>query len=119
MLIKIYGQPATAPEAHRRYSPTPMVRSKREAIIGNPDMEHASTSFVERANLTMRMGMRRFTRLTNGFSKKAENHVHAVSLHFMHYNFARIHKTLRITPAMAAGVSDHVWSFDEIAELVP
>jgi IS1 family transposase len=118
MLTKIYGQPAAAPEAHRRYSPTPMIRAKREAIFGNPDMDKASTSYVERQNLTMRMSMRRFTRLTNGFSKKAENHVHAVSLHFMHYNFARIHKSLRITPAMAAGVSDHVWTMEEIAALV-
>ena len=75
-------------------------------------------SYVERANLTMRMGMRRFTRLSNAFSKKVENHMHAVSLHFMHYNFARIHKTLRVTPAMEAGVSDHVWLMEEIAALV-
>lgn len=85
---------------------------------GDPDPDHISTSYVERQNLTMRMGMRRFTRLTNGFSKKLANLEHAVSLHFMHYNFARIHKTLRVTPAMAAGISDHVWSLEEIAKLV-
>ena len=86
-------------------------------IVGNPVEAKVSTSYVERQNLTMRMGMRRFTRLTNGFSKKVENLEHAVSLHFMHYNFARIHKTLRVTPAMAAGISDHVWSLEEIAQL--
>jgi hypothetical protein len=86
-------------------------------VEGNPDPKHVSTSYVERQNLTMRMGMRRFTRLTNGFSKKLENHAHMVALHFLHYNFARIHKTLRITPAMAAGISDHVWSYEEIAAL--
>ncbi len=86
-------------------------------VSGNPDPKHASTSFVERQNLTMRMGMRRFTRLTNAFSKKIENHAAIVALHFVHYNFARIHKILRITPAMAAGLSDHVWSLEEIALL--
>jgi hypothetical protein len=89
-----------------------------KTVIGNPDPKHVSTSYVERQNLTMRMGMRRFTRLTNGFSKKLENHAHMVALHFLHYNFARIHKTLRITPAMAAGLADHVWSFEEVAGLV-
>ncbi len=88
-----------------------------EWIEGNPDPAHVSTSYVERQNLTMRMSMRRFTRLTNGFSKKVENHAHAIALHFMHYNFARIHKSLRVTPAMAAGVSNHVWSLEEIAAL--
>ena len=88
-------------------------------MFGQPDEAHISTSYVERQNLTMRMGMRRFTRLTNAFSKKIENHIHAVSLHFMYYNFGRIHKSLRVTPAMAAGVSDHVWSLEEIAVLVP
>ena len=86
-------------------------------VLGNPDPRHVSTSYVERQNLTMRMSMRRFTRLTNAFSKKIENHAAAVALHFIHYNFARIHKTLRITPAMAAGLSDHVWSYEEIAAL--
>ena len=88
-------------------------------MIGIPFPEKVSTSHVERANLTMRMGMRRFTRLTNAFSKKIEMHMHAVGLHFMHYNFGRIHKTLRVTPAMEAGVSDHVWTLEEIAALVP
>src|SRR5437762_8200729 len=91
----------------------------RKAIIsGNPDYSHVSTSYVERQNLTMRMAMRRFTRLTNGFSKKLQNHEHSIALHYMFYNFARIHQTLRITPAMAAGVSDHVWSIDEIIALL-
>ena len=88
-----------------------------KVVSGNPDPKHVSTSYVERQNLTMRMSMRRFTRLTNGFSKKLENHAYAVALHFLHYNFARIHKTLRITPAMAAEISDHVWSLEEIAGL--
>jgi hypothetical protein len=86
-------------------------------VNGSPDKKCISTSFAERQNLTIRMGMRRFTRLTNGFSKKVENHAHAVALHFMHYNFARIHKTLRVTPAMEAGVADHVWGLEEIAAL--
>ena len=115
MLIKVYGGPAQAEQ--RRYSPAEFVRAEKRAITGNPDMAEVSTSYVERQNLTMRMGMRRFTRLTNGFSKKVQNLEHAVSLHFMHYNFARIHKTLRVTPAMAAGVSDHVWALEEIAAL--
>jgi hypothetical protein len=91
--------------------------AKKEAITGNPDPAHVSTSYVERQNLTMRMSMRRFTRLTNTFSKKVENHAAAVALHFMH-NFARIHETLRVTPAMAAGVTDHVWEIGEIADLL-
>jgi cell fate regulator YaaT (PSP1 superfamily) len=86
--------------------------------VGNPDQKHISTSYVERQNLTMRMSMRRFTRLTNAFSKKVENHCAAVALHFMHYNFARIHQTLRVTPAMAAGVTDHVWEIGEIVDLL-
>jgi hypothetical protein len=91
---------------------------RRDAITGSPDESHVSTSFVERQNLTMRMSMRRFTRLTNAFSKKVENLEYAVSLHFMHYNFARIHQTLRVTPAMEAGVSDHIWSIEEIVGLL-
>jgi len=83
-----------------------------------PSPAHISTSYVERQNLTMRMGMRRFTRLTNGFSKKVENHAHAVALHFMHYNFCRVHKTLRVTPAMEAGLTDHVWEILEIVDLL-
>jgi hypothetical protein len=86
-------------------------------VTGDPDPAHVSTSHVERQNLTMRMSMRRFTRLTNGFSKKIENHEHAVAIHYMYYNFGRIHKTLRVTPAMEAGVSDHVWSLEEICQL--
>lgn len=113
-LVKIYGESI---EGQRRYSPPNYVNSKKEVVTGNPDRKHISTSYVERRNLTMRMSMRRFTRLTNGFSKKVENLAHAVSLHFMYYNFGRIHKTLRVTPAMEAGISDHVWSLEEIAGL--
>jgi IS1 family transposase len=113
-LVKIYGESL---EGQKRYSPAECIGCERKAIVGYPDPEHVSTSYIERANLTMRMGMRRFTRLTNGFSKKIENHSAAVAIHIMHYNFARIHKTLRITPAMAAGVSEHVWELDEIANL--
>ena len=115
MLKKVYGNGPQSEQ--RRYSPAEFVTAEKRAMVGNPDFDKISTSYVERQNMTMRMGMRRFTRLTNGFSKKVENLEHAVSLHFMHYNFARIHKTLRITPAMAAGTSDHVWSLDEIAGL--
>jgi hypothetical protein len=107
----------------RRYSPAYCTGVEKVWVMGKPDMEKLSTSYVERANLTMRMGMRRFTRLTNAFSKKAENHAHAVSLHFMHYNFCRTHTTLtkaakgiKTTPAMAAGVTDHVWTVEEILE---
>ena len=114
-LIKIYGN---APEGQRRYSPAVCTGARKEAVTGNPDPDHVNTSFVERQNLTMRMHMRRFTRLTNGFSKKVENHAHAVALHFMFYNFCRIHKTLRVTPAMQAGVADHVWTLEDVAELV-
>ncbi len=117
MLVKQYGEGPQSPE--RKYSPVEFVSAEKKRITGNPDKAHVSTSYVERQNLTMRMSMRRFTRLTNGFSKKVENHAHAVALHFMYYNFGRIHKTLRVTPAMQAGVSDHVWSLEEIAALVP
>ncbi len=112
-LTKIYANEPTG-----RYSPSRYVGERMEVITGNPDPKHISTSYVERQNLSMRMGMRRFTRLTNGFSKKAENHAHAVALYFLHYNFARIHKTLRITPAMAAGIATHVWSTEEIVGLL-
>jgi hypothetical protein len=88
-------------------------------VMGAPDPKHVSTSYVERQNLTMRMSMRRFTRLTNGFSKKVENHGHAVAIYFMYYNFCRIHKTLRVTPAMEAGLTDHVWSIEELVALLP
>jgi len=114
-LQKIYG--AVSEEDARRYSPAKCIGCDMKTVIGNPDPEHVSTSFVERQNLTMRMSMRRFTRLTNAFSKKLENHAHAVALHFLHYNFARVHKTLRVTPAMEAGIAHHVWSLEEIAAL--
>jgi cell fate regulator YaaT (PSP1 superfamily) len=92
------------------------VRQERTVVAGEPDVAHISTSFIERQNLTMRMSMRRFTRLTNGFSKKVENHRAAVALHFAHYNFVRLHRTLRTTPAMAANVSSRLWSLDELVE---
>ncbi len=114
MLVKIYG---SSYENQRRYSPPECIGCKTEIIEGNPDRKHTSTSYAERQNLTMRMSMRRLTRLTNAFSKKVENLAHAVSLHFMYYNFGRIHKSLRVTPAMEAGVSDHVWSLEEIAAM--
>ncbi len=95
-----------------------MYRSGQKRISGNPEKKHISTSFVERQNLTMRMSMRRFTRLTNGFSKKVENHIHHLSLYYMYYNFCRVHKTLRVTPAMEAGLTDHVWSLEEIISLI-
>jgi len=115
MLIKIYG---AAPEGEKRYSPAECIGCDQRVVSGNPDQQHVSTSYVERQNLTMRMKMRRFTRLTNAFSKKVENHAHAIALHFMHYNFARIHQTLRSTPAMKAGVTDHLWSIEEIVLLL-
>jgi IS1 family transposase len=114
-LVKVYGQPR---EGATRYSPANMIHTQKETITGSPDPKHISTSFVERQNLSMRMGMRRFTRLTNAFSKKAENHAHMVALYFVHYNFARVHRTLRVTPAMAAGLADHVWSLEEIVALL-
>jgi IS1 family transposase len=116
MLQKIYGAPQDTPET--RYSPAVCMGARKAIISGNPDFNHVSTSFAERQNLTMRMSMRRFTRLTNGFSKKLKNHEHALALYFMYYNFCRIHQTLRVTPAMEAGVSDHVWSLDEIIALL-
>lgn len=115
MLVKIYDTPGKQDE--RRYSPAKFVKTAKRRVSGDPEVSDVSTSYVERHNLTMRMGMRRFTRLTNGFSKKIENLAHAVALHFMYYNFGRIHKTLRVTPAMEAGISDHVWSLEEIAGL--
>ncbi len=116
MLVKLYG--TGGGQAETRYSPGVVIGCAKQAIKGYPDPEHISTSYAERANLTMRMHMRRFTRLTNAFSKKVENHAHAVALHFMWYNFGRIHQTLRCTPAMRAGVSDHVWSIEEIVGLL-
>jgi len=114
-LVKIYGE---GPNVEKRYSPARYVGSEKRRIVGNPDPEKVSTSHVERQNLTMRMSIRRFTRLTNAFSKKIENHEAAIALHFMHYNFARVHQTLRVTPAMEAGVADHVWSIGEIVWLL-
>jgi hypothetical protein len=116
MLQKLYaGQGHGKTNEERRYSPGQCIGAVKGAVSGRPDEAHISTSHVERQNLTMRMHMRRFTRLTNGFSKKVENHAYAVALHYMSYNFSRIHKTLRVTPAMQAGVADHVWSLEEIA----
>jgi hypothetical protein len=99
------------------YSPAECIGFKEIGITGRPDPKHISTSFVERQNLTMRMSMRRFTRLTNGFSKKVDNLYYAVALHYMWYNFARVHKTLQVTPAMEAGIADHVWTIEEIVRL--
>lgn len=104
-------------KVEKRYSPAKYVSSKKTVVFGDPDPKYISTSFVERNNLTMRMGMRRVTRLTNGFSKKAENLAHALSLHFMYYNFARIHQSLRVTPAMEAGITDYLWTMEDIARL--
>ena len=115
MLVKLYGRTS---ESDTRYSPATCVGTHLEIVEGFPDKKHISTSYVERQNLTMRMGMRRFTRLTNAFSKKVENLQHALALHFMHYNFCRVHKTLGMTPAMAAGLVDHPWSVGEILSLV-
>jgi IS1 family transposase len=116
ILNKIYG---TVPEAAKgRYSPAVCLGAKKERVEGSPDPEHVSTSYVERHNLTMRMHMRRFTRLTNGFSKKVENHAYAVALHMMYYNFVRTHSKLRMSPAMAAGVSDRLWEVSDIVALV-
>lgn len=114
-LVKLYGQTA---EGQRRYSPPQIIGTETFCCTGNPDPKHVSTSYVERANLTMRMHMRRFTRLTNAFSKKVENHAHAVALNFMYYNFVRIHKTLRMTPAMAAGVTKTLWEISDIVRVV-
>ena len=114
-LVKLYG---SAPGPAGRYSPAECTGIKKTRVEGNPDMKHVSTSYVERSNLTMRMHMRRFTRLTNAFSKKVENHAHAVALFTTYYNFVRIHKTLRVTPAMAAGVSDRLWDVSDIVALV-
>jgi hypothetical protein len=115
MLIKLYGE---SPDGQKRYSPANITGTKQQPITGKPDPVHVSTSYAERQNLTMRMHMRRFTRLTNAFSKKVENLAYAVSLHFMFYNFVRIHQTLRVTPAMEAGITDHVWTLEDIANLV-
>jgi IS1 family transposase len=115
MLHKLYE---SVPERETRYSPAKCNGTEKKVITGAPDPKKVSTSYAERQNLTMRMGMRRFTRLTNAFSKKVENLAHAVSLHFMYYNFCRIHQTLRVTPAMEAGITDRVWSIDDIVQLI-
>jgi len=114
-LVKIYG---SSPESAKgRYSPADCTGIRKTKIEGNPDFDHVSTSYVERQNLTMRMHMRRFTRLTNAFSKKVENHAYSVALHMMYYNFVKIHSKLRVTPAMAAGVSDRLWEMSDIVAL--
>ncbi len=115
MLVKLYGNDI---ETESHYSPGEFVSCRTIPMAGNPKPRHISTSYVERQNLTMRMHMRRFTRLTNAFSKKIDNHGHAVALHYMHYNFCRIHQTLRVTPAMEAGIADHIWSIEEGVELL-
>lgn len=115
MLVKIYGGSA---EHETRYSPAQCLGAVPQEVTGNPDPKHISTSYVERQNLTMRMSMRRFTRLTNAFSKKVENHAAMVALYFMYYNFARVHQTLRVTPAMQAGIASHVWTIEEIVGLL-
>ncbi len=122
MLVKIYGTTESEHEVGRTYSPVACVGTETTIVQGNPDKAHISTSYVERQNLTMRTSMRRFTRLTNRFSKKLANHMHAISLHFMYYNFARPHKSLSkpylTTPAMAAGITDHVWTVEDIISLL-
>jgi hypothetical protein len=116
-LIKVYGKPL-GKDAETRYSPPECIGIETKIVAGDPDHDHISTSYVERSNLSIRMQVRRFTRLTNAFSKKLENHAAAFALYMMFYNFARVHQTLRITPAMAAGVSKHVWTIEEIVGLL-
>lgn len=115
VLQKIYG---VSPEAERRYSPAVCIGAEKELVKGNPDPKHVSTSYVERSNLTIRMHTRRFTRLTNAFSKKIENHACAVALHCMYYNFVRIHKTLKVTPAIAAGVTNRLWEIGDMVDVL-
>src|SRR5450759_4911751 len=115
MLVKVYG---AAPEGQRRYSPAICTGAHKYRVEGNPDPKHVSTSFVERSNLSIRMGNRRMTRLTNAFSKKAENHTHIMAIYFMHYNFVRIHQTLRVTPAMAARVTDRLWEMSDMVKVL-
>ncbi len=114
MLVKIYGKS----QDENRYSPAECLATEKRIISGTPNKAAISTSFVERQNLTMRMSMRRFTRLTNGFSKKIENHIHALSLHYMYYNFVRVHQSLRCTPAMAAGITKRLWEISDIVDLL-
>jgi IS1 family transposase len=115
MLQKIYG---SEPQGEKRYSPAKCIGAQKREITGNPDAKHISTSYVERQNLTMRMHMRRFTRLTNAFSKKIENHACAVALHSMYYNFVRLHQTLKVSPAMAAGVTDRLWEMSDVVDVL-
>jgi IS1 family transposase len=116
-LVKLYGESShQGPE--RKYSPAVCVGARQEVVTGDPDPDYISTSHVERQNLSMRMGMRRFTRLTNAFSKKLENHCHALALYFVHYNFVRMHKTLRMTPAMASGLADKLWTMEDVVALI-
>lgn len=114
MLVKLYGNDR---ESEARYSPAECIGCREVVVSGRPDPKHISTSFIERQNLTMRMGMRRFTRLTNAFSKKLENHIASIAIHYMHYNYCRVHQTLRVTPAMEAGIADHVWTIEELISL--
>ena len=118
VLMKHYAATFQGQEAARRYSPAECVGCEKKAKIGTPDPRHISTSYIERQNLTMRMQMRRFTRLTNAFSKAIEPHVASIALHYMWYNFVRIHQTLRVTPAMAAGISEHVWEIHDLISLL-
>jgi transposase-like protein len=117
-LVKTYGPSPEGQTGPRRYSPAKFVGARSVVMRGDPDEAHVSTSYVERQNLTMRMHMRRFTRLTNGFSKRIESHVNAISLHFAYYNFVRIHTTLRVTPAMAAGVAKELWDMDDLVKII-
>jgi IS1 family transposase len=117
MLVKLYG--SDRKESDVRYSPAECIGCREVVVSGRPNPEHVSTSFIERQNLTMRLHMRRFTRLTNAHSKKIENHIAAVAIHYMHYNFCRIHESIRVTPAMEAGIADHAWSIRELAALLP
>jgi hypothetical protein len=115
-LQKIYGAPS---ENEARYSPATCIGCDMKVVSGDPDPRHVSTSYVERSNLTLRMGMRRFTQLTNAFSKKVEDHRHMVALFFLYYNFCRVHTTLRVTPAMESGISNHIWTIEELCALLP
>ena len=116
-LVKIYGKEGSQGNAEKKYSPPECIGAKKAVVTGNPDPKHISTSYVERQNLTMRMHMRRFTRLTNAFSKKVENHCYAIALHFVYYNFVKLHKTLRVTPAMAAGITKRFMSIEDLVKL--
>jgi IS1 family transposase len=115
MLVKLYGNDASN---ETRYSPAECIGCREVVVSGRPNPQHISTSYIERQNLTMRMHMRRFTRLTNAYSKKIENHIASIAIHYMHYNFCRIHESIRVTPAMEAGIADHVWSVEEMIGLL-